>query len=120
MVHGSQQHLKQVLEILLDNAQKYASPCGEVAVTLKRQGRGHCLLSISNPGPSLDTETLKNIFKRFYRADEARSRDGSYGLGLPIAESIIQTHHGHIWAESAGGRNIFFVQLPIMKPHKTP
>ena len=120
MVHGSQQHLKQVLEILLDNAQKYASPCGEVAVMLKRQGRGHCLLSISNPGPSLDTETLKNIFKRFYRADEARSRDGSYGLGLPIAESIIQTHHGHIWAESAGGRNTFFVQLPVMKPHKKP
>ena len=58
-------------------------------------------------------EDLKNIFKRFYRTDKARSRDGSFGLGLAIAESIIKEHNGKIWAESTNGTNTFFVQLPL-------
>ena len=57
-------------------------------------------------------EELKNIFKRFYRADKARAMNGSYGLGLSIAESIVQAHKGKIWAESGNGCNLFRVQLP--------
>ena len=56
---------------------------------------------------------LKNIFKRFYRADKARAMNGSYGLGLSIAEAIVEAHKGAIWAESKDGQNTFFIQLPI-------
>ncbi len=111
-VKGSASHLRQVEEILLDNAMKYSAPDGHVQVKLKRQG-GHCILSVASPGAEISQEDLKNIFKRFYRIDKARSRDGSYGLGLSIAQSIVEEHRGKIWAESEEGINTFSVQLPI-------
>ena len=110
-VKGSQQHLKQVADILLDNASKYASPDSTVRVVLRRQG-SHCLLSVASAGDAISKEDLKNIFKRFYRMDKARSMNHSYGLGLSIADSIVSKHGGKIWAESADGVNTFFVQLP--------
>lgn len=109
-VRGSQAHLKQVLDILLDNAAKYSLPNGSVDVSLRRQGN-HCLLAVSNPGAQISREDLKNIFKRFYRIDKVRSMNQSYGLGLSIADSIIKEHGGKIWAESYDGINTFFVQL---------
>ncbi|MGM9549111.1 MAG: sensor histidine kinase [Faecousia sp.] len=109
-VRGSQQHLKQVLDILLDNASKYAAANSVVHVDLRRQG-SHCLLSVASAGEEISGEDLKNIFKRFYRIDKARSMNHSYGLGLSIADSIIRQHGGKIWAESANGVNTFFVQL---------
>lgn len=110
-VKGSESHLRQVVDILLDNAVKYSSPEGQVTVMLKRQGSSS-LLAVSNPGDVISKEDLKNIFKRFYRVDQARSMNQSYGLGLSIAERIVQEHKGKIWAESAQGQNTFFVQLP--------
>ncbi len=108
---GSESHLRQVLEILLDNARKYAYPKAVVEVRLERQGN-HCLLSVTNPGDPISKADLENIFKRFYRVNKARSMNHSYGLGLPIARGIVTEHRGKIWAESAGGKNIFRVQLP--------
>ena len=111
-INGSEQHLYQVLDVLLDNALKYSAPGGEVTVRLTATGRT-CLLSVINPGEPISREDLRNIFKRFYRADKARAMNGSYGLGLSIAESIVEAHRGRIWAESGEGKNAFFVQLPI-------
>ena len=108
---GSGEKLEQVLKILLDNAMKYSAP-GTVTVRLKKQG-SQCLLTVANPGPAIPPEELKNIFKRFYRVDKSRHRDGSYGLGLSIAQTIVGQHGGRIWAESAGGTNSFHVQLPL-------
>ena len=110
-VKGSGQHLKQVADILLDNAAKYASGDSVVQVNLRHQG-SHCLLSVANAGEEISKEDLKNIFKRFYRIDKARSMNHSYGLGLSIADSIVGKHGGKIWAESGEGINTFFVQLP--------
>ena len=68
--------------------------------------------AVSNPGEPLSKKERKDIFKRFYRADKARGRDGGFGLGLSIAQSIVEQHHGRIWAESGGGLNTFCVELP--------
>lgn len=111
-VLGSEGHLKQVLDILLDNALKYAAPGGSVQVTLTKQG-SHGLLTVSTPGEPLSPADCKHIFQRFYRLDQVRQMSGSYGLGLSIAQSIVQTHKGRIWAEGHPGRNFFFVQLPL-------
>ena len=109
---GSEAHLRQAVEILLDNAMKYSAASSAVQVALKRRG-SRCLLSVSNSGEPVSEEDLKNIFKRFYRADKVRSMNHSYGLGLSIAEGIVREHHGRIWAESKDGRNTFFVELPM-------
>ncbi|MBE6972761.1 MAG: HAMP domain-containing histidine kinase [Ruminococcaceae bacterium] len=111
-VWGSQSHLVQVVDILLDNAQKYSSERGRTWVTLKRPGAKHCLLTVASEGVPMSAKELKDIFKRFYRADAARERTGSYGLGLSIAEGIVKAHKGKIWADSKGGINTFTVQLP--------
>lgn len=112
-VHGESDKLRQVLEILLDNAGKYTEKGGEVRLTLERQGERRCLLTVENTGTPLSLEELSQIFQRFYRADKARSRSGSFGLGLSIAENIVHRHKGRIWAESKNGRNCFYVQLPL-------
>ena len=109
-VRGSRSHLQQVVEILLENGVKYARGAAPVVLRLRRRG-SQCLLSVATPGEEISPEDLKNIFKRFYRIDSARSRDGSYGLGLSIADSILQQHGGKIWAESSGGINTFYVQV---------
>ncbi len=112
-VRGSAEHLRQAVEILLDNALKYSEAPGKVAVELKKQGR-RALLSVASPGEAMTKTELADIFKRFYRTDRARAMDGSYGLGLPIASGIAEEHGGRIWAQSEGGYNTFFVELPSL------
>ena len=109
---GDQEQLRQVVEILLDNARKYAAAGGAAQVLLRRRSRSRCVLTVADQGEPIPQEALGSLFKRFYRADPARSRNGSFGLGLSIAESIVQRHGGKIWAESAGGVNSFHVELP--------
>ena len=114
-VKGGEAELLQVVEILLDNAKKYSKERGTTWVTLKRNKRGHCLLCVANEGEAIEQEDIQNIFKRFYRSDKARSRNGSFGLGLSIAQSIITKHGGKIWAESQDGINSFYVELSCSK-----
>mgnify|MGYP000123499105 CR=1 FL=1 len=113
-VVGGESQLCQVLDALLDNAQKYSKETGTTWVTLKKQGKGRCLLMVANEGESISPEEAKNIFKRFYRSDKARSRTGSFGLGLSIAEAIVTLHRGKIWVESSNGVNSFYVELPCL------
>ena len=114
-VNGISAHLKQLIGILMDNAGKYASPGGETFVKLSRGTHKRCLLEVSDQGEPLSQEDLKNIFKRFYRADKARAMNHSYGLGLSIAQSIAEEHHGKIWADSEDGFNRFTVELPCQE-----
>ena len=109
---GDKDKLRQVVNILLDNALKYSDPSDRVTVSLSRQ-QSECVLSVAGKGEPLSKEDCKNIFKRFYRVDKARNDGQSYGLGLSIAESIVSEHNGRIWAESSGGRNTFCVSLPV-------
>ena len=109
-VLGSEVHLRQTAEILLDNAVKYTPAGGRVTVSLARQGRA-LRLAVSNTGEPIPAGELTRIFGRFYRTDKARQSGQGYGLGLAIAHKIVQEHGGRIWAESGGGANTFFVQL---------
>ena len=112
-VLGSSRHLSQVVDILLDNANKYAAPGGTVEVGLRQEDKGRCLLWVRSQGPAIAEEDLERIFRRFYRTDTARSSSGSYGLGLSIADGIVREHKGKIWAESGREGNTFYVRLPL-------
>lgn len=110
-IRGNKENLQQAVDILLDNAQKYSHPNTITSVTLSHKEWNTCCLKVSNFGNPISEEDLKHIFQRFYRIDKARSRNGSFGLGLSIAESIITRHKGKIWAESKHGVNSFFIEL---------
>ncbi len=111
-ISGSERHIRELVSILLDNAQKYALPTQPVYLKLWQVGAHHCRLSVSNASEPLTPQQCKDIFRRFYRVDEARTSCGSYGLGLPIAWSIVSSHKGRIWADYADGTATFSVELP--------
>ena len=112
VVNGSAQHLRRVIEILLDNAGKYTRSNGTISVTLKGAQK-KCVLTVSTDGEPLSAAECEAVFGRFYRGDQARSRTGSFGLGLSIAQSTIVRHHGKMWAYSEEGRNSFAAELPV-------
>ena len=111
-ISGSERHLRQVLTILLDNALRYSPENAAVRVALARQGSS-ALLTVTNPG-QLTKEQCRSIFRRFYRADPARTVGGS-GLGLAIAQGIVADHGGKIWADSREETVTLSVSLPLIK-----
>ena len=111
-VQGNDRVLRQCVDILLDNAQKYSDP-GTVHVRLRKSGR-QAELTVANPSPELSREECRNIFKRFYRRDTARTAAGSYGLGLSIAEGIVERHKGKISCGWENGEICFTVLIPLI------
>jgi signal transduction histidine kinase len=110
-VSGEEGKLRRLVEILLDNARKYSTPGGEIVLSLQPEGNKRLRLQVTNAGEAIPPAQLERIFERFYRADQARSSEG-FGLGLPIARTIVEEHGGKIWAESTPGENRFCVTLP--------
>lgn len=100
IIHADEGQMKQLMVILLDNACKYTERGGKVSVVLEKK-QDKAVLSVNNTGAAIEKERLTHIFERFYRADESRARtEGGYGLGLSIAKSIVEGHHGKISVES--------------------
>ena len=113
-VEGNPNQLRQLVSILLDNALSHGTGDG-IGLTLRSQ-RHTAALTVSNDADELNAETLSHLFDRFYRADEARTEtDGHYGLGLSIAQAVVQAHGGEIRAEYKKPRAVFTVTLPIKK-----
>lgn len=114
MILGDGAQLKQLVAILVDNAIDHSVPGGEVLVRLCAE-HNHAKLSVINDGPQIPKEQQERIFERFYRADEARSDDGHFGLGLAIARSITQAHKGKLAVECYDGKVEFRATLPLMR-----
>lgn len=116
-VHGDEETLRRVALILLDNAIKYTPPgsdneVGRVTVSVERSD-GQAVLRVRDTGIGIDPDDLPHLFERFYRADRARSRQGT-GLGLPIAQTLVEQLDGYITVESSPGKgSTFSVWLPI-------
>jgi hypothetical protein len=117
-VKGDLSKLREVIDILLDNAGKYAYDGTAIKMSLSKQYSSNILLSVSNKGDKLSDKELRDIFTRFYRTDSSRSHNGSYGLGLSIAKEIINQHGGMIWAECTDDEIIFKVKLPMLCLHR--
>lgn len=108
---GNENKLKELLSILLENALQYSLPSTATALSLMKK-RNTLYLSVSNAvEKELSKEEKENLFKRFFRRDEAHSGGDGYGLGLSIAKEIVLMHKGTIKVESEKGRICFHVAL---------
>lgn len=110
-VRADRDMLKQVLLILVDNAVKFTPPGGVVHLAVRSDG-GRVHISVADNGVGIPAEALPHVFTRFYRADTARSGD-SAGLGLSIAQDLVEAYHGVISVASEPGKgSVFTVTLP--------
>lgn len=109
---GEEEKLRRVVNILLDNAVKYAAPHTAVRLMLDKVGK-QAVLAVENEGTPIPAEKLQHIFDRFYRADESRGEAKGFGLGLAIAREIVHGHQGSITARSDEGITVFTVVLPL-------
>ena len=107
-LHSNRENLLRLVSILLDNAVKYVPKGGEIAVTLKRQGR-ETLLQVENDCEELPVDEPEKLFDRFYRGDSARTqKSGGYGIGLSAAQAIVENCKGEIRAVYRGDSRIVF------------
>ncbi|MBQ8961328.1 MAG: hypothetical protein IJ071_08985 [Ruminococcus sp.] len=108
-ITGSEQHIKQMAAIFIDNALKYSKDGGTVRVSLTKEN-DKTVFYVYNTGSGVKEEDKEKIFERFYRSDESRNRaTGGYGLGLAIAKSIIDKHKFKVNVENVEGKSICFV-----------
>lgn len=98
ILHGNSMQLNQLAHILIDNAVKYSSENSTVTIKLTKKGE-IIEFSVNNMGSVISEEDLEHIFDRFYRAEKSRTSKG-YGLGLSIAQKIVQSTNGKLTAES--------------------
>jgi heavy metal sensor kinase len=114
LVQGDRARLKQVVVNLLDNAIKYTAEGGAIRLEVSRQNE-RAILEVADNGIGISAEAVPHVFERFFRVDEARSRDqGGAGLGLSIVKSICSAHGAEVQVESAVGKGSRFrVTLPL-------
>lgn len=97
--YGDRNSIQQLVSILLDNAVKYAAVPGEIHLDIYRRRRKVCI-EVTNTCDLPDTAELDRLFDRFYRVDESRcAKTGGTGIGLAMAQAIVETHGGKIKAE---------------------
>ncbi|HEX2905612.1 MAG TPA: ATP-binding protein [Phototrophicaceae bacterium] len=102
-IQVDRERLVQVLANLVTNALHY-TPAGGSITLGAASSPDHLLLTVTDTGTGIAADKLPNVFERFYRVEESRSQnDGESGLGLAIAKSIVEAHHGTITAESQLG-----------------
>lgn len=108
--------LKQLMTILFDNAIKYTDNDGSIDFTISETDK-YLFLEIADNGPGISEEDKVRIFDRFYRVDKARTRQqGGFGLGLSLAQQIVNSLRGNITVIDNKPRgSIFKIKLPKVK-----
>lgn len=113
-VTGARDELLQIAQNLIDNAVKYGGDGGDVAVRIF-PAEGMTALAVSDKGPGIAREHIPRLTERFYRVDDAVSRErGGTGLGLAIVKHILNRHRGRLEIESEPGKgSTFTVFIPV-------
>ncbi len=105
-LQGDEGAIRRMVTILIDNAVKYCDPMGQITLVL--EGQRQKILRVENSFIGVDNIQLPRLFDRFYREDKARTSSNSFGIGLAIAKSIAEKHHGEIKAYKAAPGKIGF------------
>ena len=113
-LEGNEKAIRQLVNILLDNAIKYSPEGGKISLSLKKQKK-LLIFSVSKQTEVLmPKEKLPMLFERFYRLDPSRnSNTGGCGIGLSVAKAIVTAHNGKIQAKTEDGYSLkITVSLP--------
>lgn len=114
-LNADPERIHQLLYILIDNGLKYGLPNSEVVVHLEQTQAGtvrYAKIVVEDTGPGIPLDLQQQIFQPFFRVDEARSRDiEGAGLGLSIAQWIVDAHQGKICVNSEPGKGSQFIVL---------
>lgn len=113
-VVGDQARLRQVIDNLLSNVRAH-TPAGAPVDVRVSTSNGSAVVAVADSGPGLADGDAERLFRRFYRADESRSRaSGGVGLGLAIVAAVAEAHGGTVAASSNHGQGATFtVTLPL-------
>jgi two-component system phosphate regulon sensor histidine kinase PhoR len=113
---GDYDELTIVFQNLIDNAIKYARPATTVRVAARPLDPDRLAVAISDEGDGIPAAHLPRLTERFYRVDNARSRQlGGTGLGLAIVKHVVNRHRGRLEIQSTPGKgSVFTVTLPAM------
>ena len=117
-VVADREEVQAAVSNLIDNAVKYSGRHAAVSVAVTPMDGKYVVLRVTDQGPGIPKQELKQIFKRFYRVPgPLAARVKGTGLGLFIVRSVAKRHGGRAWAESEGpGRGSTFVlQLPVAR-----
>ncbi|MBN2386363.1 MAG: GAF domain-containing sensor histidine kinase [Anaerolineales bacterium] len=117
LVDVDPEKLNLVLVNLMHNAARFTPENGHITLGAM-EDEGKVLVWVQDDGIGIPVKDVKKIFQEFYQADSHMTRRyGGLGLGLTIAQGIIESHAGHIWAESegAGKGACFKVTLPLIR-----
>ncbi|PEZ82774.1 HAMP domain-containing sensor histidine kinase [Bacillus sp. AFS017274] len=93
--HGDKERIHQLLVILVDNAMKFTEEGGEISLSCIKNASS-IILTVEDNGKGIPQEDLPLIFNRFYQVEQSRSANEGSGLGLSIAQWIVNTHQGNI------------------------
>lgn len=117
-LNGNQELIRRLILNLLDNAVKYTPAGGEISLALAREN-GNAEIVVRDTGIGIPESAQPRVFDRFYRVDKARARAmGGAGLGLSIAQWIVEVHGGEISVSSAPGRgSTFTILLPLTQTY---
>jgi signal transduction histidine kinase len=120
LAQGDPVLLRQVVIGLLTNAVKNTPAPGAVTLRARRREAEEVLIEVSDTGTGIAPEEIDRVFERFYRGAGSLDRSG-FGLGLAIAERMVDVMGGEIGVESKMGTgSTFWVRLPAMKPAPMP
>ncbi|MBC8743857.1 HAMP domain-containing histidine kinase [Lactobacillus sp. Marseille-P7033] len=114
VVNADENYLRELINILLDNANKYCDPNGEVDLTVAQANYGRSIvLRVANSYQDGQKIDVKKLFNRFYRVDEShtRGKKSGFGIGLSMAEYIVKMFKGKITAKYTDGKLAFNVTL---------
>lgn len=114
MILGHHNLLNQLVTNLIVNAIQYNRDGGEVRIELRSDAKSN-LLIVDDDGIGIPENDIPHLFDRFYRVDQARSRNtGGNGLGLAICKRIVEIHHGSIEVRSKVGEGSnFTIRFPL-------
>ncbi len=114
-VRANEHYFYELVSILLDNANKYCDPHGDVFLNLKLGKRKkNVILSVTNSFVDGKDVDYNRFFERFYREDKARTvskKKSGYGIGLSMAQSIVKSFGGQIKASYSNGKISFIVTI---------